>query len=261
MPKDITKNILENLLQSLGLNAKEIKIYQVLLTEGILPAGMVIKKSGLKRGITYASLYNLEEKGLILRSNKSGILHFGPENPSKLMELVEDRKTEIKTIEQSLFQTLGKLTKIYKMSIGKPVIRYFEGEKGITEVFNDIYAAKKEIVWGCVDLEQADQAFPEYIKKELIPLRVKNKVLAHSFVADSAQARNIVRQDKKQLRRTVLLDKEKYPLPAEIDIYEDKIAMLSFTKGEFIGIIIENADFAESLRSVFKLAFEAKKSK
>ncbi len=87
-------------------------------------------------------------------------------------------------------------------------------------------------------------------------MRMKNRVTAYSLIADSPQARGVKKNDKTQLRKSILIDKKKYPLPAEIDVYEEKIAMLSFNKGEFVGIIVENKDLAESLRSIFKLSFK-----
>ena len=68
------------------------------------------------------------------------------------------------------------------------------------------------------------------------------------------------KRDKKQLRESVLLDKKTYPLPAEIDVYEDKVAMLSFAKGQFVGLLIQNKDIATSLKTIFKLAFQRSKN-
>jgi len=64
--------------------------------------------------------------------------------------------------------------------------------------------------------------------------------------------------DKNQLRETVLVDPREYPLSAEIDVYENKIALMDFSKGSFVGVLIENKSMAETLGSIFKLAFKAK---
>lgn len=251
---DKEKNNLENILQGIGLSDKEARIYRVLMETGIATAGQLIKTSGLKRGITYNILYKLEKQNLIYSFGKKGKTFFQARPPHVLLELAKTGKARIESIENTLKNILPALSSQYKMAVGKPTIRYFEGEEGIKEVFDDIYGPKNEPVYGCVDLETADATFPSYILKQLIPKRIENRVLACSFVADSPQARAVAGSDKRQLRKTVLLDKKKYPLPAEIDIYEDKIAMLTFARGEFIGIIIDNADLAESLKSVFKYA-------
>lgn len=256
MAKESFINILESLFISLGFSEKEARVYRVMLEIGQGPATTIITKADLKKGITYAVLKNLEKRGLVSSFGKEGKTYFRAEDPQKLLDLVEEKKREVDSLRNSLSEIVPKLTSQYKLAIGKPTIRYFEGKEGLVKVFEDIYGPGKEIVWGCVDLEKSDEAFPAYILKDLIPKRIKNKVIAKSFVADSPQAHQIAKKDKEQLRQTILVNKNDYPLPAEIDVYEDKIALLSFKKGEFIGLLIENPEFAESLRSIFKIAFK-----
>jgi hypothetical protein len=148
------------------------------------------------------------------------------------------------------------LTSSYIQSVERPVVKEYSGIEGLKEVFTDIYKPKDEPVLGCVDLEQADEAIPEYITKKLIPLRIKNNVFAKTFLGSSKQADEVKSRDKESLRESVLLEKTKFPLPAEIDVYDDKIAMLSFKNGEFVGLLIQNKDFATSLKSIFSVAFE-----
>lgn len=246
---------LELLFRHAGLSEKQAKLYRLLLLNGESRPSTLSKKSGLKRGNVYALLKDLAFRGLVTEFEKDKVTYFRPEPPEKLTALIEAREKEVAIAKSLAADLLPSLTSQWKTSVGKPVIRYYEGEAGIHEIFTDIYKPKNDNVYGCVDLEEADRAFPEHILKTLIPLRIKNKVVAYSLIADSPQARLVATQDAIHLRKTILVDKKELPLPAEIDVYEDKIAMLSFAKGEFIGILIENKDFAQSLRSIFRKAF------
>ncbi len=245
----------QSLLIGLGLSEKEANIYSKLLQIGEASVSHIIKESGLKRGITYAVLYKLEQMGLVIQLKRSGKTHFQVTDPQNLKSMVEQKKKEIDSLHHNLDYVMPGLVSQYKLAVNKPTVRYLEGQEGIREVFEDIYAPKTEGVYGCVDLEKADEVFPSYIMDKLIPKRVKNKLFAYSLIADSDMARLVQKNDDKQLRKSVLIDKKLYPLPAEIDVYGDKIAMLSLKKDEFVGLIIENADLAQTLRSIFKLAF------
>jgi hypothetical protein len=198
----------------------------------------------------------LENKKLVRSFEKEGKTVFQVEPPSKLQDLVEQKKQQVEIMENSVKHVIKHLTSQYKLAVGKPTVQYFEGEEGLEKVFADIYTPKEDAVYGCVDLEKADEVFPQHIVKKYIPLRVKNKIKAISFLGDSSQARELKPKDAEHLRETYLLDKKEYPMPAEIDVYEDKISMMSFDKGNFIGLIIENKDFAETFRSIFKYAVE-----
>lgn len=257
----ITKPILvderlELLFRHLGLSEKQAKLYRLLLLTGGERASVLSRRSGIKRGNTYALLYDLKSHNLVSEFERDNVVYFKPEAPVKLAEIVKDRQQDAQLAHDLASDMLPKLNSQYKTAIGKPVVQYFEGKEGIKEVFEDIYAPKKEPVYGCVDLEKSDETFPAYIMSKLIPKRIKNKLFAYSFVGDSVQARTIQKKDAEQLRKTILVDKNKFPLPAEIDVYEDRIAMLTFEQGEFIGMIIENKALATTLKSIFKLAFE-----
>jgi len=249
------KTQLKSVLISAGLSSKEARIFMFLLETGPSKAASIFKAlPKLKKGNTYALLEKLEKKELVLKKGS----WFEPLPPQNLLAKLKKKTQNLQNSLQYLESSLPELNSLYKLSVGKPTIRYFEGKPGIKEIFEDIYAPK-EVVYGCVDLDEADQALPQYITSKLIPKRIKNKVKAVSFISDSDQAKEVKKQDKKHLRESYLLDPKKYPLPAEIDVYDDKIAMLTFTKGEFLGLLIENEALATSLKSIFRLAFDRSK--
>jgi len=255
MEKNLFK-ILESLLISAGLSQKEAQIYLILLQLPAASAIKIIAQSGFKKGNVYAILHSLETKGLVTTFKKDRKAHFRALPPEKILELIDQKAIEVNQARSGFAKILPKLSSSYKMTVGKPTIRYFEGEEGVKAAFADVYSTKDQEIWGCVDIEVAERGLKDYILPNLKPLRIKNKVWAKSFSADSQLALELEKKDQQEYRQQILLDRGKYSLPAEIDIYEDKIALMSFKKGDFTGVIIENADFAQSLRSVFKYSFE-----
>jgi len=255
MEKNLVK-LLEGLLVSAGLSEKESRLYLILLKVSETSASEIVHQSGLKKGNVYQLLHSLEDKGLATSFKKGRKAHFRAEAPSKVLQLLEQKSVEVNQAKTSFAKILPKLSSQYKMTVGKPVIRYFEGEEGVKEVYWDVYNTSDKEEWGCVDIEIAEKALKNYILPNLKPIRLKKKYWSMSFSALSPTGIELKKKDLQEYRKQILLDRNKYPLPAEIDIYEDKIAMMSFRGGEFIGIIIENKDFAQSLRSVFKYSFE-----
>lgn len=227
-----------------------------MLEHGQLSASEITSKTKHKRGMVYKFLEDLKNKNLISTTTKNKKTYFRPLNPNNLLDSLQNKRKEINSQLTSLEAVLPELNSAYLMNEVRPTIMHFEGIAGIKKVFEDIYSPKEEPVYGCVDLEKSDEAVPEYIIKKLIPKRIKNKVKAISFVANSKQAEEVHSNDAQALRESKLIDKKKYPLPAEIDVYEDKVALLSFDKKKFAGILIQNKDIATSLKSIFKLAFD-----
>ena len=246
-------------LINLGLSADEADIYLSLLEHGPQTASKLGKTTKVKRTYVYRIATSLIQKGLVTRTKKDRTTVFAPNSPDFLLDFVRTNSQHLEQAKLTLENLLPSLKEKYRLVETKPVITYYEGVEGIKKVFKDIYAPKKEPVYGCVDLEKADEAVPGYIINTLIPLRIKNKVFAKSFIAKSSQAESIARTDRQSLRESLLLEKRTHPLPAEIDVYEDKVALLSFAKGQFTGVLIQNQDIATSLNTVFKLAFEQSK--
>lgn len=242
-------------LAHFGLNESDIDIYLTLTKSGELDAGSLAKKSGVSRTTAHDSIKNLQKLNLIEHRKQGRNAYYSPAHPQQLAVLIEQKKSEQALVMQNMEETIRQLSAEYNAAAGKPGIRYFEGKDGLRDVFKDIYAANKEEVIGCVDLEKMDAAFPEYLLKDLIPKRVKGKLHSRAFIADSPAARELQKKDTEQDRSSVLVDKERFPLPAEVDVYDDKIAMLSFEDGNFVGTVIQNETFAKTLESLLELAW------
>lgn len=247
---------LEKLFTAIGLTDKEARVYRVLLDGGDLSAAEIINRTHLKRGITYNILYKLEKDDLVVQTSKGKKTHFRPESPQKLYDLLERKKSQVDYLSANFSQILPKLVSQYKLSVGRPTVNYYEGKEGLLEVFMDIYAPKKEPVYGAADIDKIEEFSGGYSEKVLIPSRLKSKLSVKVILNRSLLAEKLHRMDKKQNRESILFDKDKYPLPAEIESYQDKVAFMSFKKGEFIGIIVQNEDFAITLRSILRYLFD-----
>jgi sugar-specific transcriptional regulator TrmB len=246
----------KKVLEDSGLKSGEAEIYNLLLQYGDSPASDITSKTKHKRGMVYKLLDDLKKRGLVSTYKKNKKSYFRPEHPQKLLNAIESNLHEARTQRTALESILPSLDDAYRMNQTRPVVKYYEGIEGIKKVFQDIYSPKEEPVYGCVDLEKADKALPSLIVKDLIPLRIKNKLMAITLIADSKLAKEVHKKDAVSYRESKIISKRKYPIPAEIDVYEDKVAMLSFDKEKFAGVIVQNKDIATSLKSLFKLAFE-----
>jgi sugar-specific transcriptional regulator TrmB len=248
---------LELLFRHAGLSEKQAKLYRLLLATGEEKAGALTKKSGMKRGNVYALLGDLVARGLVAEKTNGTVTSYIPEPPGKLAGIIDAREKEVYVAKQLAEDLIPDLTGQYKSAVGKPVIRYFHGEEGLKTVLEDIYAAGKKQILGCVGLEHPSDDMYSHIIKRLVPLRIKRGIHTIALNSDSERVRELQKHDTEQLRKIYRSDPEKYPLPAEIDVYGDKVAFLSFAKGDFTGVVIENHDFAVTLTSVFKRLFDA----
>ena len=89
---------IEEVLQSIGLENKEIKIYLALLGEPESTATKISKHTSIDRTFIYELLNKLIEKGLASYVIKNNIKYFSAVDPGVLLKNLEEKREQLKNI-------------------------------------------------------------------------------------------------------------------------------------------------------------------
>lgn len=244
----------EQVLKQAGLTADEIKVYELLLKEGELPAHSVITGTQLKRGTAYNVLRNLKGKGLLEEFEKHKKSYFRLEPPSRLRDYLETQKRRLEESASMLEGVLPQLVSQYSLVLGKPGVRFYEGFEGIKEVHRQILAEGKEIlayVFIDEEIEKPLDDFWRWYFKE----RKKKQIYVRAIAADNQAGVNYKSRDEQELRQTKLVPQAQFPLTIEKNICGHKLALISMR--EKIATVIESAEIAATERSIFELAWNS----
>ena len=140
---------------------------------------------------------------------------------------------------------------IYNKKDGKLKIRFFEGVEGVITAYEDTLTSETEIL-AYASVEHQHSFFPGYFPA-YYTRRAKKGIPVRCFLADSDETRRVKKSDEAHLRQTCIVPK-KFEISPEINIYDNKIAILSLK--EKFGAIIESKEVAEAFRKMFELAYE-----
>lgn len=250
----------KEVLISLGLAEKEVLIYDLLLTQGELIGGEIERATGLKKN-TYTLLKSLERKNLVTTVNKEGKRYYVAASPDALLVLAKARQREVLRTTYTLEQILPEMKAVYRQRVGRPVTQYFSGMAGLRAVFDEVYREGKSEVIGLFGTDTPDKKFFDEIVNIYKPLRVKRKIFARSIAPKSSRSLEFKKTVKQDLKELFLIDPDKYPMPAEFDVWEDKIAMMTFGKGDFSAVLIEHPDLAKAMESLVRLAMDLLREK
>ncbi len=238
------------------MSDKEAKIYNLLVVDGSMPIGVISKKTGLKRGITYKILYGMAERKIVSKEIVKGKIHFKPLHPYKLLELL---KANVLTMEHnlgSLESAISEITSTYKLSQNQPGVRVFEGVEGIKEVYNDTLREGKEI-WAVLQTSDVQPEIYKWLTTVYAKKRREGKILAKVIVAADRRTQDYVGKNEAELRETVVVAKDKFQVGIEMDIYGDKVAFITFRKdADHIAILIQNKLIADTMRAMWGLVWE-----
>lgn len=79
-----------------------------------------------------------------------------------------------------------------------------------------------------------------------------------SIHPDTPAARQAQKRDKQELRKSILVPKEKFNIQPEIQVYNNKVNITSWK--EKLGIIIESEEIAQAMKMIFDLSYEGAKN-
>src|SRR3989344_4794563 len=140
------KPMYEQFLSQTGLSKEQAVVYETLVRQGPLPAGKISAVAGLKRGLTYKVLGELEKMGLIEKKDEPGkVLRFEAMHPLRMRDLLEKRTRESKDAREVLETVLPKLVSDFNLVSGKPGIQFYEGIEGLQKIYDDIIATGVDI--------------------------------------------------------------------------------------------------------------------
>lgn len=245
--------MLEQDIQKIGLSEKEAKVYLASLRLGKSPVQEIAAQSGVNRGTAYNIIESLTAKGLMSSYQEGKKQYFFAESPEKLELLFKQQQEEIEKNRKTLEELLPELKKLDNKDKSKPVVRYFEGKNGIRAMVEDMFKVKKGTeIYMAYPADKIEENFSLAEMKYWRDKRIDKDLYVKAIYTKNGEdtpSKGVKASNKK-------ISTEEYPLKSDIAIYENRVRIASFSN-KLLGIIIEDQDLADSLRSIFKLAWKA----
>ena len=245
---------MERDLLQFGLDKKRAAVYLSLLQLGKAPVQMVAKAARVKRTTVYSILKGLEDDGLVSRAIEGKKQIFVAENPSAMMSQLENKKTALELL-------LPELRLLYGAIPAKPRVRFYEGVEGIKTIFEDTLISRPKEIVDFTSLDDLVNVFGDYMKSYTkrratlgIPLR---GITADTPLARKFNARYYTGANPVAIPQVRFLPADQFIFKTEINIYGNKVAIMSLKEEELVGVIIESAVIADTHRSIFELAWRA----
>lgn len=234
-----------------GLSEKEADVYLALLELGTSSVTEIARRARVTRTNAYHLLNALLSYGLISSNQEESKMLFSAEKPDRLLYWMKERLNEAERNYEEIENLLPELRSVYHDPEQKVRVRYYEGVEGIISAYEDTLSAKTKIL-GYASVEQQHAFFPGYFP-EYYERRTNNGIEVECFLAETDDSLRIKAMDKKHLRKSLIVPK-KFSISPEINIYDDKIAILSLK--EKFGVVIESKEVADAFKKMFGLAYE-----
>jgi len=233
----------QQVLEELGLNRNEAKVYLAILETGASFAGPVSREAGINRRSVYDATKQLIEKGLVSYVLIKGKKQFQPSNPERLMEILKDRETD-------LLEIMPGLQSVFSKAKEKIEVEVFNGKEGIKSVLNDILFSRPgevlDITSGATTI-----VLPYFIEqwhRKRIKAGISMKLLMNNTKIGRKRGRELARMKL----MTVRYLPEGFETPSHIYIYGNKVAISIWVLDHPFGIIIENGEVRKRFTEFFE---------
>jgi sugar-specific transcriptional regulator TrmB len=249
--------MLEKYLQDIGFSDKEATVYLALLQVDSSSVLDLAKRTKIKRPTVYVILGSLAKKGLVTETTVGKKVHYHAESPERLATYIERQKVALDDQMRQLKDVIPQIKSIQREGGEKPTVQYFEGKEGVFMMHEIVHESDDRTDTGYVlySRDLLDQVFPQEergkFKAKRLAKGIKNKVLYTYTQGELAST-----DDSDRIK----VDEKRYPFTCDISIFKDKVA-ISILGRKVSGIYIQSKDFAETLKSLFLIAFDSRKDK
>lgn len=247
--------MLQESLARLGLKDKEISIFLSLLELGPQPTSIIAKRAGVNRATAYIVLDALVSKGLVSRVEKAGIQTFAAIAPEDILEIIRSKKRELDVQETQFRDVIPQLRGMMSQYIIPPKVRYYEGIDGVKTVMDETLTSHECIrTYSSVDAWEKSP-LGDYMQNYCHKRSYEAKVPLKSLTFDTPLAREHFTLPH-QLLDVRFIPEEMTLEWSDIDIFDNKVVMVSLVPGNICGIVIESQELAMIQKSMFDMAWK-----
>lgn len=245
----MNKDIILNILKSLGNSEKEARVYLANLEIGLAPASQLAQKARLNRVTTYETLKKLLEKGMVSVTVMAQTKHFRALDPNTLLAATENRYEGLK-------QALPYLSSLQSAENHNHTVQLFEGLVGVKRAYSETLKSKTEIL-GYANSKNIRAHWPNY-DFDYVKKRRDNKIFFRGLAPLDAIGKKLKAQDDLYFRELRLIEQTKFSAKKfenEIKIFDGKMLIVSF-EPQLFAILTESKTVYETQAQIFEIMWE-----
>lgn len=234
----------EKISRALDLSLYEAKVYIALQKEGPLLVRTISKYAGIPRTAVYSPLDSLLGKGFASKTLFGKRKYYSAVPPEQLLFFLEERK-------DILTQAVTELSESRKIQSEKNDFetKFYSGEHGIKSAGLEFLQNTKGETWFSFEnieliTKNVGFEFEDFYIRERVKRNIKSKAII-SFGNDSTFIKNIVKNNERELRKTVLLSPSLYPFKTTI-VATRGLALLVNPNENPFALLIRNEYLADT---------------
>lgn len=239
--------VLGTVLEQYGLTAKQAAIYLAALELGRAPVMRIADKAAVKRPTAYVVLNELLQMGLVEIVPRGSTRFFQAIDPKALLDR-QRQKTAL------LEQSLPELRALLNTAINKPKVRFYEGKRGIYQLYDGEILQQKEI-FSLVNLKEFARTYSEAEMLALLDRMRGSGLYAKELIDNSKAARWYLKEKNKRKLGDAKILPKKFRFEVDFLVYQNTIATVSLKN--LVAVVIEDSAIAQAQLQILNFLYDS----
>lgn len=246
------------ILVEAGLTEAQAKAYAFLVECSPSAPPELAEHIGESRTNAYKILEQLEEIGLAQLDESGKKIKYWAKNPTALLQNIEEERRETELRAKKIENQFPELLNTYLKYNEQPGVRYFQGNQGLIDVFEDQIKTGKDVFFirTLADAIDIDEETMHLIRNKYVDKKIKRHGITQDhtprFPVSKSDQIPIDESDQLMLLHRTWIKENDYTAPVEWAAYGDKLSIISFGE-EVIAIVIDSPQIAEAFKQIYKL--------
>jgi HTH-type transcriptional regulator, sugar sensing transcriptional regulator len=245
-----------NLLQKIGLDEKQAKVYLASLRLGKATVDQLAKESGILRTTTYHQINALMDKGLMTTFTVGKKPYYVSEAPTALTKLIDDQENNLTTSRNLLTSQLPELVSMFSKSGDRPVVRFFPGKDGLTTMREEVLQMEGKELLIVSTYDKFLKVFTEEERQQFSKRRDAKGITTRVLYTKNPLIDSKVGYEPKKYSPTNvrILPHTESKLAFDIYMFDNAICLSSLDE-DLWGVMITGKAIAESVRVLYEVAW------
>ena len=234
-----------------GLSKSLATAYLALLQHGRLRPPELAAEINETRTNAYSLLDKLVELKLARKTKEGKKTIYAAENPVAFERYIQDQRDEAMERARLAKDALPELLNMYQLGSTQPGVRFYQGKKGIHQIYDEQIKAAQPITYirTRAEIDLLGFTAVHYLRLRIAASHIPRHIISPDVPEVAVDWRQ---SDKRHSITRTWFDADEYTAPVEWSVFGNKVAAISFGK-EAIGMVIDSPQIAESLRQIFAM--------
>lgn len=251
-------NDIKNLLKTYGLGEGEIEVFLATVQIGPQVVSLIARKAGVNRASAYDIIRRLIFMGLVKEIPRGKVKRYEAVEPQLIQQKLQEVKSRVENQIKLFGELKPEINALYGIKFDKPAVSFYEGLEGVKNILLDtIEDSKTREIWSYASADYLKMGFGKDFLDRYWKRRTELKIPTLGIISGTEEAKRIFTEEKNlsELRRVKFVNPEK-SFTNEIDIYADKISIISLDSKNLYGVIIKSESMANTQRSIYELLWD-----